>query len=182
MSLLTYNHLVKLVEDGVIENADPDNINGASIDVRLGPVMRREQRNPGLVNLAGGDKVKMRTVLPNDSGLWVLPPGGFALFETHERFNLPDDIAIEFKLRSSMARAGIDHALAGWGDPGWINSTLTLELRNNLEFHRLGLRPGMRIGQIVFWRGDAVPETSSYRTRGRYNNQSGAQGSKGHGR
>jgi len=145
-------------------------------------VMRREQRNPGLVNLANGDKVKMRAVPPNDSGLWVLPPGGFALFETHERFNLPDDIAIEFKLRSSMARNGIDHALAGWGDPGWHDSTLTLELRNNSEFHRLGLRPGMRIGQIVFWRGDAVPETASYRTKGRYNNQSGAQGSKGHGR
>jgi len=180
MSLLTYNNLVRLVENGVIENADPDNINGASIDVRLGPVMRREQRNPGLVDLTTGGKVKMRTVLPSkDSGLWVLPPGGFALFETHERFNLPDDIAIEFKLRSSMARAGIDHALAGWGDPGWHNSTLTLELRNNLEFHRLGLRPGMRIGQIICFRGDLVPSERSYRTRGRYNNQQNAAESKG---
>jgi len=182
MSLLTYNHLVKLVEDGVIENADPDNINGASIDVRLGDVMRKERPVQRGVNLSLGECIDMRPVSPSPrTGLWTLSPGDFALFETHERFNLPDDIAIEFKLRSSMARNGLDHALAGWGDPGWHSSTLTLELQNNAKYHWLRLAPGTRIGQIVFWRGDAVPETASYRTKGRYNNQSGAQGSKGHG-
>jgi dCTP deaminase len=181
MSLITHVELMDLVRTGVIKNADPQNVNGASIDVRLGETMRVEHRQTGEVNLALGETVRMRKVPLNKKGCWTLPPGGFALFETMETFDLPDDIAVEFKLRSSMARSGIDHALAGWADPGWHNSTLTMELRNNLSYTRLMLAPGLRIGQIVFWRGDPVPGVASYRSKGRYNNQSGAQGSKGHG-
>ncbi len=36
MSLLTYNELVKLVDNGVIRGVPRENINGASIDVTLG--------------------------------------------------------------------------------------------------------------------------------------------------
>ena len=181
MSLITHTELMDLVRTGVIKNVDPQNVNGASVDVRLGSVMRVEYRLKSNVDLSTGETVRMREVRLNDKGRWTLPPGMFALFETAETFDLPDDIAIEFKLRSSMARSGVDHALAGWGDPGWHNSTLTLELRNNLQYSTLLLAPGLRIGQIVFWRGDPVPGAASYRAKGRYNNQSGAQGSKGHG-
>ena len=36
MSLLSYNDLCGMVEDGVIENVNPSCINGTSIDVHLG--------------------------------------------------------------------------------------------------------------------------------------------------
>jgi len=114
MSLITHVELMDLVRAGVIKNADPKNVNGASVDVRLGETMRVEYRQTNKVNLALGETVRMREVPLDKKGYWTLPPGGFALFETMETFDLPDDIAVEFKLRSSMARSGIDHALAGW--------------------------------------------------------------------
>lgn len=182
--LVTYAGICSLVETGVVEGASIGNVNAASLDVRLGEVMRVEDSfQPGLIDLTA-ERVEgppMVSVPLDESGGWTLDPGQWALFETRERFNLPDDLALEFKLRSSMARSGLDHALAGWGDPGWHSATLTLELRNNSLVNRLRLAPGMRVGQVVFWRGEPVPEHASYAKRGRYNGQCGAQGSRGHG-
>jgi len=49
------------------------------------------------------------------------------LATTIEYVNLPSDIAGDVKLKSSRAREGWDHALAGWIDPGF-NGQITLEL------------------------------------------------------
>jgi len=182
--LVTYDGICSFVEDGVVEGADLENVNAASLDVRLGDVMRMESiYAPGFVDLAAEqiEGPPMCAVPLDADGRWTLPPGHWALFETAERFNLREDLALEFKLRSSMARAGLDHALAGWGDPGWNDATLTLELRNNSRVNSLLLAPGMRVGQVVFWLGAPVPEHASYAKRGRYNGQRGAQGTRGHG-
>jgi len=182
--LVTYDGICSLVEDGVVEGASLENVNAASLDVRLGDVMWLERTcERGTVDLTAekAEGPSMFSAPLDDQGKWVLLPGQWALFETVERFNLRDDLALEFKLRSSMARAGLDHALAGWGDPGWNNATLTLELRNNCLTHSLQLAPGMRVGQVVFWLGAPVPEHASYAKRGRYNGQRGAQGTRGHG-
>jgi dCTP deaminase len=186
MSLITYNGLVDLVKSGMIENVEPGQINGASIDIRLGDsLLFEDTQRTSPVDLAGKQTPNM---LPaplaymDDSAIgkaWMLWPGQFALANTVEVFHLPDDVAFEYKLKSSLARAGLEHSLAGWADPGWNNATLTLELRNVLTHHPLILRPGMRIGQIVCWRGESVPENRSYRNVGRYNHQRAATESKG---
>jgi deoxycytidine triphosphate deaminase len=110
---------------------------------------------------------------------YVLRPREFILGHSREEFNLPDDIAAEYKLKSSLARAGLGHALAGWCDPGWHGSHLTLELFNSLRHHSLILREGMKIGQMVFFRGKPVPSDRGYRARGQYNGDRGAVASKG---
>ena len=56
---------------------------------------------------------------------------------------------------------------------------LTLELHNVLSYHTLRLRPGMKIGQMVFFKGSAVPEYASYAVRGAYNGDKIATPSKG---
>ena len=81
-----------------------------------------------------------------DCHYYDLAPGQFCLAATAETFYLPDNIAAEFKLKSSLARAGLNHALAGFADPGWTGSVLTLELTNTLRWHSLRLRPGMKAG------------------------------------
>lgn len=170
--ILTHLDLVALAESGVIENYDPANINGASIDLRLGDELLLESRhNAGTVDLATKGSPPFSPLEP-ESGEWILEPGEFALGSTMERFNLPDDICFEFKLRSSIARAGLNHSLAGFADPGWTNATLTLELKNILQYSKLALRSGLRIGQAVFYRGRPVPNEKSYSVRGRYNGQS----------
>lgn len=79
---------------------------------------------------------------------------------------MPNDLAAEFRLKSSLARAGLDAALAMWCDPGWHGSVLTLELTNALKMHSLRFRPGLKIGQMVFHRGAPVPAHASYAVKG----------------
>jgi dCTP deaminase len=181
MSLLTYNELVEAANHDVIECVDLDHINGASIDVRLGRYVWVEMDAPrgnGIVRLADKEAPGMR-LLDLHEGPLLLAPGEFCLAQTMEVFNLPSDIAAEFRLKSSAARAGLDQALAVWCDPGWHGSVLTLELRNNLRHHRLELSVGMKIGQIVLHRGEPVPDAASYATRGQYNGDLSAQPSRG---
>ena len=181
MSLVTYKGLKRLLDSGAMRNFDPDNINGASIDVRLGEgflIENAPTRNHtcDLANKVGPEMIE-RPI--QECGGVILPPGGVVLAHTMEFFDLPDNIAIEFKLKSSIARGFLGHMLAGWGDPGWHGSQLTLELKNELRHHNHLLRPGMKIGQVVFWEGEPVPASASYSARGRYNNTEGAVMGKG---
>jgi dCTP deaminase len=72
-------------------------------------------------------------------------------------------------LKSSRARSGLNHLLAGWCDPGWHGSKLTLELKNERLHHALPLYPGLKIGQMVFHSMSNTP-MNSYRDVGHYNN------------
>lgn len=93
-------------------------------------------------------------------------------------FNLPNHISAEYKLKSSLARSGIDHANAGWADAGWNGSVLTLEFKNVTRYHTIRLHAGDRIGQMVFFRHVEVPEWASYSKRGRYNGDTTVKGVK----
>lgn len=178
MSLLTFFGIAELIKDGVIENFDPNNINGASLDVRLGNNIWVEDQRSYNVNLKNKEVPNMVQVGLDESGHSLLP-GEFILASTIEVFNLPNNVAAEFRLKSSGARSGLDQALAVWCDPGWHGSALTMELRNNLQHHRLLLTPGMKIGQMIFWQGEPVPDEVSYANLGQYNHDKDAQPSRG---
>lgn len=171
MGLLSYVELVELVEQGVICGVDPECINAASIDVHLGNeiIVESTQIVPPI-------DIHKRQVFPSDKLIiddyYDMAPGEFILAHTTETFYLPNNICAEFKLKSSGARTGLENALATWCDCGWNGSVLTLELKNLLRFHSLRLTPGMRIGQMLFYRVTEVPEHRSYATIGRYNNDS----------
>lgn len=180
MSLLSYHQLEDLVASGVIE-VDPSLINGASIDITLGDkIMIEDTRSfiDGPVDLMAKESLSMTEVDISKVG-YILNPGEFILATTIEKFNLPNCIAAEYKLKSSLARSGLQHLLAGWCDPGWNNSHLTLELKNVTRNHHLLLKPGMKIGQMVFWLCDNVPEERSYAKVGQYNDQETVTGNKG---
>lgn len=177
--LLSYTALMELVEQGVI-TADPALVNGASIDVRLDRtiMVERVQHIPVMIDLSQKESPEFMTMDLGEHG-YALKPNQFALASTMEIFNLPNNIACEFKLKSSIARAGLNHLLAGFADPRWHNSKLTLELKNECEYHSLLLKPGMKIGQMVFFQVDPVPEEHSYAVKGRYNHTTVVTASKG---
>ncbi len=178
--LLSYVELIQLVEAGII-TAEFDLINGASIDVRLHNeilVESKPQEFDQIVSLSAKESPKMDRVYIGEGG-YVMKPNRFLLASTMEQFNLPNDIACEFKLKSSVARAGLNNMLAVWVDPGFNNSRLTLELKNDLEHHSLLLKAGMKIGQMVFYRCAPVPTDQSYSEKGRYNNSDTTTMSKG---
>ena len=180
--MLTYTELMLLLESGVIRGANPANVNAASIDVQLGSTLLVETSPGGgtsVVDLIAKEVPAMREIDLVKTGYYDLRPGEFCLAETVERFHLPNNLAAHYFLNSSLARAGLDAALAMWCDPGWHGSVLTLELKGNLRYHQLRLRPGMKCGQVVFQRGEPVPDHASYAARGRYNNDTGVQVSKG---
>lgn len=179
---LSYRELIRLIEDGVID-ADPANVNGASIDVRLGREIKVERSKPdgyfGVVDLRHAKEhgIDFETVDISDGAL--IMPGQFFLAHTVETFNLPNTICSDFWLRSSIARCGLNALLSNWCDPGWHGAQLTLELHNVCQHNALFVTEGLKIGKMIFGRVEAVPEDRSYATVGRYNLQSGATESLG---
>jgi len=175
--LLSYTELTNLVEQGVITDVADGAVNGTSIDVRLGDKIIVETcadfSKKQYVDPQNRTNFPQRVVEIGNE--YHLAPGEFILAHTLEKFYLPDDISCEFKLKSSGARSGLDNALATWCDPRWHDSTLTLELKNNLRYTHIILRPGMFIGQMILFRSVPVPEFASYAKRGRYNNDATVQ-------
>lgn len=185
MSLLSYERLVELVKEGVID-APLENVNGASIDLTLDDIIMIESCYSNMIDscypymitdLKAKENIPLNEVTLNDS--YIMDPGQFLLASTVETFNLPNNIAAEYKLKSSLARNGLQHMLAGWCDPGWHGSKLTLEFKNVNQWAKLKLTKGMKIGQVVFWETDPVPEEHSYATKGQYNGQEKVTSSKG---
>lgn len=145
----------------MVEHYHPGLINPASLDVRLGPHLKVEQRF----------RRELRTIDISHTTPWEpywLQPGQFVLAETREVFNLPEYVAAQFVLKSSRAREGIQHMLAGWCDPGWHGSVLTMELKNVRRWHAIPIWHRMPIGQMKFQLMSARPKVS-YAVTGRYN-------------
>ena len=179
--LLSHYHLHHIVKAGILENAKVKNINPASIDVCLGNTILRENPTPkfnSLVDLQAKESIDFQELTLGDDEMYVLKPGEFILAQTIEVFNFPNHIAGEFRLKSTAARNGLDQALAVWLDPGWNGSVLTIELKNISRYHTLILRPGMKIGQVVFFQCFPVPDEHSYAVKGQYNNDKTAQAGK----
>ena len=145
-------------------------VNPASLDVRLGENLLVEMpQSPALLpySIAGHSQ----------ENPFMLQPHEFVLAETMEEFKLPDCVAGQLALKSSRAREGIEHLLAGYIDPGY-KGRLTLELQNARSMHAVPLWPGMRIAQIVFHRMSMLPG-KSYSVTGRYHGDTAVQASKG---
>jgi len=159
-----------LCEQGLVTPYDPDLVNPASLDVRLGcelMVEMAEWSTMTSVDITGHSQAEP----------FYLQPHEFVLACTEETFFLPTNIAGQFALKSSRARSGIEHLMAGYCDPGWSGSKLTLELQNARSMHPVAIWPGMRIGQIVFHRMSQTP-VRDYSITGHYNNDKTVTASK----
>ena len=174
--ILIDSKIRSLLLDGVIENGQPELVNPASLDVRIGPLICVENSAADRFNSHNRwiqFNISDRTV---DDPFWI-QPGQFVLAQTIEVFHLPSTIAAQFKLKSSRGREGYQHALAGWCDPGWNNSTLTMELKNLSQYFPLPLYPGLKIGQMVF--NECDRPSAHYGQTGRYNGDRTVAASRG---
>jgi dCTP deaminase len=155
----------------MIEGYSDDLINPASLDVRLGSHLMIEVADTkDFINV----DISHRT----EKNPYRLMPGEFCLAETEEIFNIPDSLSAQFALKSSRAREGYENLLGCWIDPGYSGSRLTLELVNARRHWDLPLYPGMKIGQIVFFKMSSIP-LNSYSKVGRYNGDLKVSASKG---
>jgi len=157
-------------------------VNSSSLDIHLGKKLLVEDmitgqpETHGYLEISLKSRTPLRTFQANTPIL--LRPNVFILAQSKEIFHLPNTISAEYKLKSSMARIGLEHLNAGWCDAGWNGSVLTLELKNMTRNHSILLQEGDAIGQIVFFKHTPVPEGKSYAVRGRYNNDKTVMGAK----
>jgi dCTP deaminase len=159
-----------LCQGGLVTPYDPALVNPASLDVRLGLELLVEvEEYPTLIpiDIAGHTAANP----------FYLRPGEFVLGCTIETFYLPHNVAGQFALKSTRARQGLEHLMAGYCDPGWSGSKLTLELQNARQHHPVALWPEMRIGQIVFHRMSQDP-ARDYSLVGHYNHDVSVQSAK----
>lgn len=170
MTILCDHEIKFYCARGLVEPYDEHLVGPASLDVRLGSTIKIENSNEKgfrAVSISGSSK-------ENPYHL-----DGFTLGHTLEKFFIPEELCAFFALKSGRGREGISHALSGFVDPGWVNSRLTLELHSLLRFSRPEIWPGMRIGQLVFFRMSSRP-TKSYKDVGHYCNDDSVAESKGY--
>jgi len=134
---------------GGVEPYNPACVNPASIDLRL-----------------GSEFIDMNTMTQFPAAKVLLVPGCAILATTLEYIRMPHNVAGSVYLKSTLARLGLDHSLAGWVDCGFFG-----ELTMELHAHRpIELHAGQRILQMVFHVTMGMP-SETY--RGRYRGQVG---------
>lgn len=180
MSVISATGLHRLIDQGIIQGISHEAVNSSSIDLTLGDYILLE-KNPGkeaapVISLERRDPLP--TIRVDLDRPFLLRPGAFCLGFTQQLFFLPSHISAEYSCNSSMGRVGLNHMKACWCDATWNDSALTLELKNETQFHCHELVAGMRIGQMVFMEHEPVPYEDSYARKGRYNGDHEVRGVK----
>lgn len=198
-SLILNDEQIKALCEGdapLVTPYDPALINPASIDLRLGNLIRRPRRwwgevyTPERLSVArfqleteGHDVGNRWSLGPDD--LWedarefstyYLLPGEFVLCHSLEFVRIPRDVTALLYSKSSTGRRGLEHLHAGLGDPGFGLATpegaqWTFEFQNVAPWP-IKLEAGQRVMQMQLVRM-AAPPLNDYTVTGRYNTQSG---------
>jgi dCTP deaminase len=159
-----------ITDHAMVQHYQPELINPASLDLRIGNLIMLE-------SVTSHQMIPLSIKDYSAEHPYELVPGQFILAQTIEVFHMPEDIAGLFFLKSSRAREGYENLHAGYADPGWHGSALTLELKNARQLQPLPIYPGLKIGQLVFFKMSSKPALS-YATVGNYNNDKMVQASK----
>lgn len=182
----------KTRELNLIEPYEPSLQNGNSYDCRWSG--KYIPPRPEWENYSHRELSRIKAELYRNPGYWdelkktfwadpieveyfVLMPGCFVLMDTIEYFRFPSNICGQLLLKSTPARLGFNHALAGWfdaGSPGF-HGTATLEVCNWAKWP-LMLRKGQPFVQMVFH--ECYPPAVGYDQKGSYNGQSEPQPAK----
>lgn len=176
--ILSDGTLRRLIAAGriAVEPLDDDQVQPASIDVRLGNSFLAFRRHTvASIDPRNLDDSLMERVTVGDEQPFILHPGEFVLGATLERLTLPDDVVARLEGKSSLGRLGLlIHSTAGFVDAGWTNGQITLELSNVAPLP-IKLWPGMKIGQLSFLQMDAPAERpyGHPALRSKYQGQSG---------
>jgi len=136
----------------VIDPFDPSCVQPSSVDLHVDNQFRvfANSRYPYIdVKEEMPDLTELVEVKPDEP--FILHPGEFVLGSTAERIGIPNDLVARLEGKSSLGRLGLlIHSTAGYVDPGW-DGYLTLELSNVANLP-ITLYPGMKIGQISFFK------------------------------
>ena len=173
MSTLVDWQLREWAQLGHMTPFDPAQVNPASVNLRIGTTAKIETPS-GIHSL---DLKPFSETTP-----FLVEPGGWILTDVMEAISIPPYMEGTVVLRSSAARRGWDHAMAGFIDPGYgygkgKASKLTLEFVNCLRHHSLPIYPGQALVQLRLNRLKVEP-MEHYGITGRYNGATCVEGCK----
>jgi len=161
---------------------EPTMVQPASVDVRLDrEFLIFENHRHGVIDPSEDQSDLTRLVSPAGDDPFILHPGEFVLGATYERVTLPDDVAARLEGKSSLGRLGLlTHSTAGFIDPGF-SGHVTLEL-SNMATLPITLYPGMKVGQLCFFRLSSAAEKpyGQGADGSRYQGQRGPTASRSH--
>ncbi len=139
---------------------NPECINPISVDLTLGSRAAKVTHNP----FTG--RAKHREIRVDERDLRLQPGSGhYYLAHSAEIIALPDDVGATLYCKSSVARRGVNHLLAGLIEPGF-HGQVTLELTAHLP---TTLLYGERVVQLVLHQTTEVD--LPYTATGRYQGQ-----------
>lgn len=169
--LMPDHEIRRLIKKGLIgiEPFEDDAIQPASYDIRLGYHFRVfKHTHMRYIDLTKPQESLTEVVRCGPEDDFVLHPNEFALACSIEKFYFSPEMAGKLEGRSSLARSGLLIEAAGWFDPGF-EGVATMELAN-VAPASIVLRPGIRIGQMCFFR---LPTAAEKPYEGKYKNQEG---------
>ncbi|MEZ5084826.1 MAG: dCTP deaminase [Tessaracoccus sp.] len=168
--------LAEVASGGIhLDPWDEAMVQPASVDVRIDTFFRVfENHRYATIDPAEEQPELTRLVEPPAGEPFILHPGEFVLASTLELVTLGTSVAARLEGKSSLGRLGIlTHSTAGFIDPGF-SGHVTLEL-SNMATLPVKLWPGMKIGQLCFFRLTSPPENpyGSEKYGSRYQGQRG---------
>jgi len=149
--------------------------------IEITPDIREEQIQPGSLDVRLGEDYTNEDSgeIFEDVDEVVIKPWQFYLGHTMDKIKLPADLSAMVSGRSSWGRKGLlIHATAGWVDAGFSADTengsdITLEIFN-LSTEEIRIKPGERIGQLVFFEmSSPAEEPYNKKSNAKYNEQEG---------
>lgn len=161
MSILTYNEILREIEEGniIIDPFSKESVGPGSVDLTLGNRFRTFKKLHDIYQVTNDANFHEITDLLEigEKERFVLMPQETVLGITIERIKLPPYLCGWLEGRSRFARLGLMvHITAGFMQPG-INNHQVLEI-SNVSSMPLALHPGTKICQFIFQRtiGEAV--------------------------
>jgi dCTP deaminase len=168
MTTLVDSQIKQWAKTGGLNPCDFSLVNPASVNLRIGDHLEIES--------PGGGTYKVDISGNHIGNPFIVDPGEWLLSYSQEIVTLPPTMEAEVCLRSSAARAGWQHALAGYIDPGW-SGQITLEFQNVRRYEVLPIYPGLQLCQLRLRRLDCAPDRD-YSQTGRYQGDRGVQSNK----
>ena len=145
MSVLSDGRLIEMIADGKLKLVPflLESVRPASIDLRLDKLIKY-QTGDGVIDLSeDNSKYFKETVIQNE---YVLEAGAMILGKTLEYIGIPRDCNATIHNRSSIARLGVDVAVASYINPAY-EGHLPIIIKN-IGNQPVKLIPGMRICQM----------------------------------
>ncbi len=183
MSVWNDKKITEWAQSGGVTPFDAACVNPASLDLRLGNLIRHphhiwdtmNQETMGWLHSLGLlDKIPKWSE-PIEFTEWLLYPGDFVLCHSLEFVNIPQETVSLLFSKSSTGRIGLEHLHAGLGDPSFSGEWV-FELHNVAPWP-IPLVAGKRVMQQVLIKLTDNP-IKGYDQTGRYQGQTGPTAAK----